>query len=211
MIDFDTDATNVAGEERSSHVNVHTAVDRKLLTIPHIIPSRSPRECQRGMKLCLKGKAMRVQTGNLEMLCFVLGAKKKKVVYAGRRAACTGGTILVWMRYGFSGIPLTYRPTNRSYGLSRKALLGFEHNLTHLDGHTVILKRDGVTQPGEKSKLSMMNAKSFSEYLLISPRRLRAKDQRAGYACIPTRLFRRSVCGIQCCLAVRAIAGNEEK
>ncbi|CAL1716723.1 unnamed protein product [Somion occarium] len=28
------------------------------------------------------------------------------------------------------------------------ALLGFERNLTHLDGHTVQLKRTGVTQPG---------------------------------------------------------------
>ena len=27
-------------------------------------------------------------------------------------------------------------------------MLGFERNLTHLDGHTVTLKRDGVTQPG---------------------------------------------------------------
>ncbi|EPQ54080.1 DnaJ-domain-containing protein [Gloeophyllum trabeum ATCC 11539] len=29
-----------------------------------------------------------------------------------------------------------------------EALLGFEHNLTHLDGHIVPLKRKGVTQPG---------------------------------------------------------------
>lgn len=29
-----------------------------------------------------------------------------------------------------------------------QALLGFERNLTHLDGHTVTLKREGVTQPG---------------------------------------------------------------
>lgn len=123
MIDLDTDATNVADEERSSHVNVHTAVDQKLSTIPRIIPSRSPRECQRGMKLCLKGKAMRAQTGNLEMLCFVSGARKKKVVYAERRAACTGGTVLVWMRYGFSGIPLTNRPTNHSHGLFRRLSL----------------------------------------------------------------------------------------
>jgi DnaJ-related protein SCJ1 len=31
---------------------------------------------------------------------------------------------------------------------SFQALLGFERNLTHLDGHTVTLKRAGVTQPG---------------------------------------------------------------
>jgi len=30
----------------------------------------------------------------------------------------------------------------------QEALLGFERNLTHLDGHVVTLKRDGVTQPG---------------------------------------------------------------
>jgi DnaJ-related protein SCJ1 len=29
-----------------------------------------------------------------------------------------------------------------------EALLGFERNLTHLDGHIVQLKRNGVTQPG---------------------------------------------------------------
>jgi DnaJ-related protein SCJ1 len=29
-----------------------------------------------------------------------------------------------------------------------QALLGFERNLTHLDGHIVTLKRKGVTQPG---------------------------------------------------------------
>lgn len=29
-----------------------------------------------------------------------------------------------------------------------QALLGFERNLTHLDGHIVTLKREGVTQPG---------------------------------------------------------------
>ncbi|PVF97288.1 DnaJ-domain-containing protein [Serendipita vermifera] len=29
-----------------------------------------------------------------------------------------------------------------------EALLGFERNLTHMDGHEVILKRQGVTQPG---------------------------------------------------------------
>lgn len=29
-----------------------------------------------------------------------------------------------------------------------KALLGFERNLTHLDGHVVHLRRTGVTQPG---------------------------------------------------------------
>lgn len=123
MIDPDADATNVAGEERSSHVNVHIAEDQKLLTIPHIIPSRSPRECQRGTKLCLKGKAMRVQIGSLEMLCFVSGARKKKVDYAARRAACTGGIVLVWMRCVFPGIPLANRPTNCSHGLSRRLSL----------------------------------------------------------------------------------------
>lgn len=30
-----------------------------------------------------------------------------------------------------------------------QALLGFERNLTHLDGHVVPLKRNGVTQPGQ--------------------------------------------------------------
>lgn len=29
-----------------------------------------------------------------------------------------------------------------------QALLGFERNLTHLDGHVVSLKRESVTQPG---------------------------------------------------------------
>ncbi|KAF8589816.1 DnaJ-domain-containing protein [Ramaria rubella] len=32
-----------------------------------------------------------------------------------------------------------------------EALLGFERNLTHLDGHTVMLNRDAVTQPGKLS------------------------------------------------------------
>lgn len=29
--------------------------------------------------------------------------------------------------------------------------MGFERNLTHLDGHVVPLKREGVTQPGQDS------------------------------------------------------------
>ena len=29
-----------------------------------------------------------------------------------------------------------------------QALLGFERNLTHLDGHIIELQRHGVTQPG---------------------------------------------------------------
>ena len=29
-----------------------------------------------------------------------------------------------------------------------QALLGFEHKLTHLDGHNITLSRKGVTQPG---------------------------------------------------------------
>jgi hypothetical protein len=29
-----------------------------------------------------------------------------------------------------------------------QALLGFEHELKHLDGHVVSLRRQGVTQPG---------------------------------------------------------------
>jgi DnaJ-related protein SCJ1 len=29
-----------------------------------------------------------------------------------------------------------------------QALLGFEHKLTHLDGHNITLGRKGVTQPG---------------------------------------------------------------
>lgn len=30
-----------------------------------------------------------------------------------------------------------------------KALLGFERNITHLDGHVVSVKRPGTTQPGK--------------------------------------------------------------
>lgn len=32
--------------------------------------------------------------------------------------------------------------------IALQALLGFDRNLTHLDGHIVRLKREGVTQPG---------------------------------------------------------------
>ena len=32
--------------------------------------------------------------------------------------------------------------------LNFQALTGFERNITHLDGRDVLLKRDGVTQPG---------------------------------------------------------------
>ena len=31
---------------------------------------------------------------------------------------------------------------------SSQALLGFDHKLTHLDGHNITLSRKGVTQPG---------------------------------------------------------------
>lgn len=37
-----------------------------------------------------------------------------------------------------------------------QALLGFERNLTHLDGHVVPLKRHGVTQPGRVSTLRVL-------------------------------------------------------
>ncbi|KAG9098304.1 DnaJ- protein scj1 [Ceratobasidium sp. 392] len=36
----------------------------------------------------------------------------------------------------------------KSNFLLDKALLGFERNITHLDGRTVTLKRSGITQPG---------------------------------------------------------------
>jgi DnaJ-related protein SCJ1 len=35
-------------------------------------------------------------------------------------------------------------------------LLGFERNLTHLDGHVVSLKREGVTQPSTSHTLPLM-------------------------------------------------------
>lgn len=43
-----------------------------------------------------------------------------------------------------------------------QALLGFDRNLTHLDGHIVRLNRKGVTQPGVLGVLII--TKSLSEW-----------------------------------------------
>ena len=45
---------------------------------------------------------------------------------------------------------LVVRPGERAHSdeASPQALLGFEHKLTHLDGHNITLSRKGVTQPG---------------------------------------------------------------
>lgn len=34
------------------------------------------------------------------------------------------------------------------FDLSQQALLGFEKNVTHMDGHNLHIARKGVTQPG---------------------------------------------------------------
>jgi DnaJ-related protein SCJ1 len=69
-----------------------------------------------------------------------------------------------------------------------QALLGFERNLTHLDGHIVTLKRSGVTQPGyiqtikgegmpifEQSKFGDL----YVEYNVILPTSLSAKAKQS--------------------------------
>ncbi|KAH8118021.1 DnaJ-domain-containing protein [Phellopilus nigrolimitatus] len=65
-----------------------------------------------------------------------------------------------------------------------EALLGFEHNLTHLDGHIVTLRRDGVTQPGfvqtikdEGMPVFQENAFGdlFVEYNVVLPTELSAE------------------------------------
>ena len=35
----------------------------------------------------------------------------------------------------------------------KQALLGFEKEITHLDGHKVLIKRDKITKPGEIEKI----------------------------------------------------------
>jgi len=47
------------------------------------------------------------------------------------------------VRHLAEGAAVSHRQLSHS-----QALLGFERNLTHLDGHVVQLKRTGVTQPG---------------------------------------------------------------
>lgn len=64
-----------------------------------------------------------------------------------------------------------------------QALLGFERNLTHLDGHTVTLRREGVTQPGfvqtipgEGMPVFQDNAFGdlFVEYIVVLPTEINA-------------------------------------
>ncbi|THH00209.1 hypothetical protein EW026_g2263 [Hermanssonia centrifuga] len=59
-----------------------------------------------------------------------------------------------------------------------EALLGFERNLTHLDGHAVQLKREGVTQPGyvetiKEEGMPIFEQSSygdlFVEYVVVLP------------------------------------------
>ena len=55
-----------------------------------------------------------------------------------------------------------------------EALLGFERNLTHLDGHVVTLRREGVTQPGKCSSISLpFFALSYEELCLTHTPELR--------------------------------------
>ncbi|KZS88124.1 DnaJ-domain-containing protein [Sistotremastrum niveocremeum HHB9708] len=72
-----------------------------------------------------------------------------------------------------------------------EALLGFERNLTHLDGHIVELKRDGVTQPGLVQIIKgegmpwfenpSMHGDLFVEYTVVLPTSL-ALDQKRKIA-----------------------------
>ena len=52
-----------------------------------------------------------------------------------------------------------------------QALLGFEHKLTHLDGHNITLSRKGVTQPGKRK------CKVRTGLLLIQSPRFRGRYQ----------------------------------
>lgn len=49
-----------------------------------------------------------------------------------------------------------------------KALLGFERNLTHLDGRTITIKRDGTTQPGEVEVIEGEGVSPLEDMMKIS-------------------------------------------
>ncbi|CAK5283781.1 unnamed protein product [Mycena citricolor] len=66
-----------------------------------------------------------------------------------------------------------------------EALLGFERNLTHLDGHIVTLSRKGVTQPGFVQTIeeegmphfeSNTHGELYVEYNVVLPRELSTPD-----------------------------------
>jgi hypothetical protein len=46
-------------------------------------------------------------------------------------------------------VPLLAAENLVDHQISSQALLGFERNITHLDGHQVHILRKSVTQPGE--------------------------------------------------------------
>jgi len=87
---------------------------------------------------------MRVPIGNLETLSCVSGARKRKVHGEGKKQAYIGNKLLVLTRSvnrpnAFIGERLTN---------IKQALMGFEKNITHLDGRTLQVVRKAVTQPG---------------------------------------------------------------
>ena len=85
---------------------------------------------------------MRVPTGNLEMLSCASGARRRKVHGEGKKQAYIGNKLLVLTRSVNRPNP-GERLTN-----TKQALLGFEKNITHLDGRTLQVVRKAVTQPG---------------------------------------------------------------
>ena len=71
-----------------------------------------------------------------------------------------------------------------------QALLGFERNLTHLDGHVVTLKRSGVTQPGfvqtiKGEGMPVFKHNTFGdlfiEYTVVLPTELSTDMRKSNY------------------------------
>ncbi|KAI9633139.1 uncharacterized protein MKK02DRAFT_39117 [Dioszegia hungarica] len=68
-----------------------------------------------------------------------------------------------------------------------EALLGFERNLTHLDGRTITVKRDGTTQPGEVEVIEGEGMPAFQdvpagdmyiEYSIVFPTKISDTNQK---------------------------------
>lgn len=76
------------------------------------------------------------------------GRDKARANGAGTRVGYWVELCLVWAKCVRP--PAALYPNLRGFPLTvLQALLGFERNLTHLDGRTITVKRSGTTQPGE--------------------------------------------------------------
>jgi hypothetical protein len=138
--------TSAAARVKSSLRFVTIAVVQRLWTTPHNIPLTSCLVCRKDTKSSLKAKETKAPSGKREMSSSKSGVKSKQAISGEKRLVSTGRKLLALMR---SVVSLPAAENLADPHISSQALLGFERNITHLDGHEVHVLRKGVTQPGK--------------------------------------------------------------